>query len=62
MTAKLTRIAILMRSVLKESAFVEQAPPGTGNTAEVIIMYHSNRGPGYTTLEEFGNGGFTLKS
>ena len=55
-------IAILGRSVLKESAFVKEEAPGTGDTAEVIIMYQSNRGPGYTTVEEFGNGGFTLKS
>ena len=34
---------ILGRSVLKESAFVEEIAPETGNTAEVTVMYHLNR-------------------
>ena len=43
MNAKLTICVILRRSVLKESAFVEKAAPETGNTAEVIVTYHSDR-------------------
>ena len=43
MNAKLTMSVILGRSVLKESAFVEETAPETGNTAEVVVMYHSNR-------------------
>ena len=58
MNAKLTVIVILGRSVLKEGAFVEEAAPETGDTAEVIAMIIQIV---YTTVKEFENGGFTLR-
>ena len=48
MNAELTVIAILWRHAPKESAFVMKARPGTGNTAEVIIMQSLNCRPVYT--------------
>jgi len=39
-------IAILGHSVITEIAIVEEAAPETGNSAEVIIMYHLNLRPG----------------
>ena len=43
MNAKLTRIAILGRNVMKESAFVKETQSEMGNTAEVIVTQQTGQ-------------------